>query len=702
MVNPSKILTVSYGTFSCTLEGFEQPFSTMQAIAEYFRDLAAEDRYFGAEPPTPDAEMLHKIAEREIKRRVDASVQENGIILRPHQAAALAAEAAPSPTPSPTLSPAPVAPTAVSAAALETARAPQQPVAAPAVQPQAAPHDTGPSATDRLERIRAAVAKAPSRPGPEPVARHPVPDPVAAAAQAPAAFVPAPAPPMPVADAPQAPEEPEPAPAPEPAGDVPDLDSGRELDDQLGADLMDDADAADDVENLFDTDPQPEPRPEPRPDPQPVAASESGMAAPEAPETAAPDTAVADPERKAASAALPEDLPSLDAIRASVRAALGTTGLDRSAEAELVEELADVEREAVAMRAADRRPRADLTAEHDDSDVARLMAKTDSALKGAESQRRRATFEHLRAAVTTTRAEEEVAGPRRPEVAEAREIARFRQDLEDAPPPAPAHKPDEAVSTQPPIAEEPAAQDAPAAAAPEPEAHAPAPAPAPQATPERQPDPEPQPDPQAEPATPPLDAQPQRSTPDSAADLPDELTDEGDLAPAAPPRGGMSRAGAVAAVPTRPQRSGSGSRPRPQGGQTPLVLVSEQRIDHPADATPIRPRRVSAATARPAAPPPAQAGFQEFAAGVGASGLDDLIEAAAAYLTHVEDAPAFTRPQLMALVATTPGGADVSREDSSRTLGVLLREGRVARGERGSYTLGAASRLAERARAMAT
>jgi len=146
MVGSSKILTVSYGTFSCTLEGFDDPFSTMKSIAEYFRDLAADDRYFGAEPPTPDAEMLHRIAEREVQRRVETRLTSGGITLRQMEQAAEAEDAGEAPAP----------------AAPGTGRS-EEP--APAQGPA-----QGDAVSAKLSRIRAVVDRARARSMPSPAA----------------------------------------------------------------------------------------------------------------------------------------------------------------------------------------------------------------------------------------------------------------------------------------------------------------------------------------------------------------------------------------------------------------------------------------------------------------------------------------------------------------------------------------------------
>jgi hypothetical protein len=54
MSDAKRILTVSYGTFSCRLEGFADPLGTLREVTDHFRDLAAQDRSFGAVPMAQD------------------------------------------------------------------------------------------------------------------------------------------------------------------------------------------------------------------------------------------------------------------------------------------------------------------------------------------------------------------------------------------------------------------------------------------------------------------------------------------------------------------------------------------------------------------------------------------------------------------------------------------------------------------------
>ncbi|MCA0995797.1 hypothetical protein [Alloyangia pacifica] len=78
MVSSSKILTVSYGTFSCTAEGFEDPLAVVKESTNFFRGVVREDRFFGAEPPQFDPELAAQL----MQAQVSADAQSGRLVLR--------------------------------------------------------------------------------------------------------------------------------------------------------------------------------------------------------------------------------------------------------------------------------------------------------------------------------------------------------------------------------------------------------------------------------------------------------------------------------------------------------------------------------------------------------------------------------------------------------------------------------------------
>ncbi len=688
MNGASKILTVSYGTFSCTLEGFDDPFNTMRSIAEYFRDLAAEDRYFGAEPPQPDAAMLHRIAEREVQRRVETRVQDNGVLLRAGEAltepAAEAAPAAPAPVatepaPMPVAVPAAVAPAAAVPVAVQAV--PPTHVANPVVtMPSDAMAASQPAAPTlrpampegvaaKLARLRQAVAAASGG-----VVVPMVP--LAPAAAAPDAFDDENTETMDVAPLPAEAFAPVPTGAAEPpvqaeavAGDATDvvLESliatlaGGEVTASAGV-VAEEAEAAPVLavpemaegaaqtatdpfaeetglaldESLYDLSEPPavEALPLVSPDDLIDALPEDLAAELEA-ETEGADDLPA-PAAKPEAATAPEEAPEDTlALVAAARHAAEVMEKAQRARARVIKiRRADVDLPelpaagAVASDASEpTEPAAEAGAE---PDVARLLRQADDEMAVEENQRRLSAIQHLKAAVAATVADR-LAGVKKP--SETLRADPYRADLARVVRPA-----------------------RPAAA---------------------------------------------RPTPVAVPDLPPE-----------------DRPVAERPASDRPETD------RP----APLVLVSELRIDRPA--TPLRPRRMtgSAAVAAAAyvedeeetppvlslrdpilAPAPSEeaededetafapqdrGAFETFASRLEAGDLSQRLEAAAAYVTCVERQEDFTRPHLLRYVGADAG----SREDCLRAFGGLLRDGRITRARRGRFALPEGSAVLARAR----
>jgi hypothetical protein len=703
MVGSSKILTVSYGTFSCTLEGFDDSFDTMKAIAEYFRDLAADDRYFGAEPPTPDAEMLARIAEREISRRVEASEQQGRIVLRADTTAHENEAATEKATPRKES----VKPTAI--AATQPA-AIQEPVPEPEIAPdetQAEPAPAAPSAMSAEAPEEASGPVAQTHESPEPAWQEP--EAAQAEARAPLA-----ADPDSFAaklhlirsvvsgDAPSVTDQ---YSEDEHAQDFvhagaddsafwPD-DYEDEATDEVtvavaapAADFEAEAPSEDTFEDtlaalLADEKPEPETSAEP------------------SQQDAAEDDALLDDEDKVA--------PEMDAEDDAV------AETDTDVEEDMAEDKAAAEPDDTGAQQE--------TALASDT-VTEKEALTDGATPVAAGSMQD-TPERLSEDEMAEAPSARVVKVKRAALDEMVEQGLFEEEADadeadndtgenmfgdEA-----ALSPEEEAELQRELAELEAEFD-------------------PQAGLEDEPDAQDEDDRQTEAASLPESAEPARPVADPADQTPSgrrklaRAEAEGDLsrifeetdsqleAPASSQRRNTIQHLRAALEATRAEKA-AGSELKPNVDETPyrsdlaevvrprrplalppearsarpvearpapLKLVAEQRVD--TERGPIRPRRVSTADIQTGAETARDGGFTAFAEEVGATALPDLLEAAAAYLADVEGRPQFSRPMLMGKLKEIEEDR-FSREDGLRSFGKLLRDGKLQKLSGGRFAI---------------
>lgn len=736
MVGSNKILTVSYGTFSCTLEGFDEPFMTMKAIAEYFRDLAAEDRYFGAEPPTPDAEMLQRIAEREIQRRVEARVSEHGLTLRQAEPAP-AAEAQPA---------APlVLPVAATVAAVAVADEPAQAHATP--EPAADEPQTEPAEVE--------VALAPVEAEVEP--------------------------------------EVEPEPEVEAEAEVEEVQAAADLqDDGEDDDLSLDVIMAEAAQDLPEAEPaQPATILFAEPD---VAGEEDSVAAKlariravvegvrngTASQVMDEEDAVTDPVAAPVDADFAfdidthEDMPELVAAEAARAAQHDEPDMEQSeAEPVIAEASADdmdedddapVAAEADMIAAAE--PVFDPAYADDDEDFDGEDADIDYALEAEEAEEAAAVAEsqpdpaptepedaELLARLSDLGLTAQTSEPAVATEAEADAMAMPQDDDLDAaiaamaPEMEPDAQGDDQAEEQPGFFQRARARVIRLSKVATILGHSNADeakgdAPAPEAIDEPQPaamevaaadryddagDEDPDVSRLMDEAKSKLEGAESRRRFSAishlkaavAATLADRQMQPGEMQQTPqdearndlePYRDDLSKA----VRPRRPSAEAASATPRPSLDKrpAPLVLVSEQRVDRPHgaahDGAAIRPRRISAGNLAvfsdpededegAEVTPESATSFADFAGKIGATSLIDLLEAAAVYTASVEGRATFSRPQILRKVEFV-STRSYNREDSLRSFGTLLRQGKIQKTGRGQFTVTGNSRFMAEAR----
>ncbi len=90
MDDANKILDVTYGSFSCRLEGFEDSVETMKTVVSYFHDLAGHDRFMDMEPQAPDMDTLARLTEEQSGVAVEIEGEGQNVTLRAAAAAVAA------------------------------------------------------------------------------------------------------------------------------------------------------------------------------------------------------------------------------------------------------------------------------------------------------------------------------------------------------------------------------------------------------------------------------------------------------------------------------------------------------------------------------------------------------------------------------------------------------------------------------------